>query len=321
MVQTSYAKALTAGTDYVLNLVLKGTVVTVTLNGSVLGSFTFAGDVVDGQFGTLSNGGTTSFDRFRFRTDDAAFPVTAIAPEVRIGDATVTEGNSGTTTVTVTLMRTGDLTNASSVTWRTYDRTATAASDYTSASGTATFAAGSSTATITVQVSGDVTYEANETFGIQVLSAPGYNVADGFGQVTITNDDAQPAGSTAPATSPTSTSAPTSSATFTTPPDTATSTTTTTTTTSSTKGSFVATVTPDRGVWFSVTGGGHRTSLSVRISCDTGYSTVINVPLDANGAGRTSTVYPPGGSSCTATLEDPQAIDRSRVLGSTAFTV
>ena len=321
VVQTSYAKALTAGTDYVLNLVLKGTVVTVTLNGSVLGSFTFAGDVVDGQFGTLSNGGTTSFDRFRFRTDDAAFPVTAIAPEVRIGDATVTEGNSGTTTVTVTLMRTGDLTNASSVTWRTYDRTATAASDYTSASGTATFAAGSSTATITVQVSGDVTYEANETFGIQVLSAPGYNVADGFGQVTITNDDAQPAGSTAPATSPTSTSAPTSSATFTTPPDTATSTTTTTTTTSSTKGSFVATVTPDRGVWFSVTGGGHRTSLSVRISCDTGYSTVINVPLDANGAGRTSTVYPPGGSSCTATLEDPQAIDRSRVLGSTAFTV
>jgi hypothetical protein len=74
-------------------------------------------------------------------------------------------------------------------------------------------------------------------------------------------------------------------------------------------------------VYFTVTGGGHRTYLSVRITSDTGYSTVINVPLDATGSGRSATVYPPPGSACTATLEDPQAIGRSRVLASTSFVV
>ncbi len=313
VVEAAYARTLVAGTDYVLNLVLKGTVVTVTLNGSVLGSYVFNGAVADGQVGTLASGGAASFDRFRIRTDDEGFPVTPPAPEVRVGDASVTEGSSGQTAVRLTLTRTGDLTNAASVTWRTFDGTATAGSDYVAATGTATFAAGSSTTTVTVYVTGDTTYENNETFGVQILDAGGYNLADGFATVTVVNDDAKPSKNATAAISPTGTSPTTSSTGFASPDS--------TTTTSLKKGSFSATVTPDKGVYFNVTGGGNRTYLSVRITCDSGYSTVINVPLDADGNGTSVTVYPPPGFSCTATLEDQQAIGRSRVLATVTFTI
>ena len=316
VVQAAYAKALTAGAEYVLTVVLKGTVATVSLNGSVLGSFVFNGVVVDGQVGTLASGGTTSFDRFRVRTDDESFPVAVPAAEVRIADAAVAEGNSGSKSVTLTLSRTGDLTSAASVAWRTVDGTAAAGSDYVGASGTATFAAGASTATLTVGISGDTTYENSETFWVQITGAGGYNLADGFGLVTVTNDDTAPSKTAAPALSPTSASPTTSTTEFAAPDSTAGS-----GATASKKGSFTAVVTPDKGVYFTVTGGGNRTSLSVRITCDLGYSTVINVPLDANGAGTSAKVYPPAGSSCTATLEDPMAIGRSKVLGSVAFTI
>jgi hypothetical protein len=284
----------------------------VTLNGSVLGSFTYNATVVDGQVGTLASGGATSFDRFRFRTDDQSFPVTPIAPEIKISDATVTEGNTGQTAVTLMLSRTGDLSASASVAWKTLDATATAGSDYVAANGVAVFAAGASTTTVTVKVYGDTLYENTETFWVQLAAIAGYNLADGYGLVTITNDDAAPSKTSTPAISPTSTSAQTSTTTFTSP--------TSTTSTSSTKGTFTATVRPDKGVFFTVTGGGNRTYLSVRISCDNGYATVINVPLDANGNGTSQVVYPPAGN-CMATLEDPQGINRSRVLASTTFSI
>jgi hypothetical protein len=309
VVEASYAKALTAGTDYTLNLVIKGTVVTTTVNGSVLGSYTYNGDAVDGQFGTLANGGTTSFDRLRVRTDDAAFPIAAPAPEIKIGDATVTEGNSGQTAVTLTLTRTGDLSQSTSLGWTTYDASAVAGSDYVAANGSATFAAGSSSATITVYVTGDTTYEFTETFGVQILTvATPYNLADGFAQVTITNDDAAPTKTSTQTTSTATVSASTTA--FATPGS-----------TTGKKGGFTATVSADKGVVFSVSGGGNRTALSVRISCDSGYGTVINVPLDSSGAGSSQKVFPPAGSSCTATLEDPQGINRSRVLATTTFAI
>ena len=74
-------------------------------------------------------------------------------------------------------------------------------------------------------------------------------------------------------------------------------------------------------MFFAVTGGGNKTNLAVRITCDTGYTTVVTVPLDSNGAGTTATVFPPPGSICTGVLEDPQAIGRSKILGSLSFTI
>ena len=316
VVDASYARTLLAGTDYVVNLVLKGTVVTVTVGGSVLGSYAYNGAVVDGQVGLLSTGGASSFDRLRVRTDDEFFPISPPGPEVSTTDVSVAEGNpSGTATTprVVTFTRTGPLTAAATFTWRTFDLTATAGSDYVAAGGTATFAAGASTATVTVQVMRDTVFENNEVFGVQILTVAGYTIARDAAIVTITNDDAQPAGGTA-AVSPAGSGALATTTAFVTPADEG------ATSDFSKKGSL--TITPNQSTGalvISVTGGGHRPTLQVRIATDTGYETVVSVLLDATGKG-TVTVYPTRSATqattCVVTLEDPQAIGRTKILGS-----
>jgi hypothetical protein len=194
VVETSYAAALVAGTNYVLDVVLKGTVATVSLNGNVLGSWTYNASVVDGKVGTLSRSGTASFDRFEIKTNDAAFTGSPPQPpELRIGDVSANEGNSATSAVTLTLSLTSPATTATTIGYKTIAGNATSGSDFTGVtSGTATIAAGATSALITVYVIGDTTFEPNETFTVQVTSASGLNLADGFATVSIVNDDLQP---------------------------------------------------------------------------------------------------------------------------------
>ena len=65
-------------------------------------------------------------------------------------------------------------------------------SDYVTASGSRTIAAGATTATVAITVNGDVTDEINEGFTL-ILSNPGNaTIADGSGTGTITDDDAAP---------------------------------------------------------------------------------------------------------------------------------
>ena len=68
------ARTLTAGTDYALQLVFNGSSVSVTIDGVFVLSFAYNAVAVDGAVGTLSRSGTTSFDSFRIKTDDLAFP-------------------------------------------------------------------------------------------------------------------------------------------------------------------------------------------------------------------------------------------------------
>jgi chitinase len=76
------------------------------------------------------------------------------------------------------------------------DYTATAGSDYTATAGTLTIPAGSTTATIAVPILGDTTYEANETFNLNLTSPNGATLAGGVSTLTATgtiqNDDAFP---------------------------------------------------------------------------------------------------------------------------------
>jgi hypothetical protein len=58
----TFAATLTAGVDYKLSLALLGTSVTVSLNGTQLGSYSYFGAVVSGTIGTISFLGATSFD-------------------------------------------------------------------------------------------------------------------------------------------------------------------------------------------------------------------------------------------------------------------
>src|SRR6185295_16536074 len=74
----------------------------------------------------------------------------------------------------------------------TANGTATAGSDYASASGTLTFAAGETTKTIVVPITGDTTVESNETFTVSLAAASGATIADGSAVGTIVNNDAAP---------------------------------------------------------------------------------------------------------------------------------
>jgi hypothetical protein len=192
-VDGAFPTALTAGVDYVLNLTLQGTVVTPSLNGNVLGSIAYNSGVSDGKVGTLAKSGTTSFERFRIRSNDEAFIGVVQPPELRIADLVVTEGSAGNNVITLTLSLTRPVTAETTIGWRTIDGTALAGSDYVGVSaGIATFAAGSSSATIQVTLLGDGQFEPNEMFSIELTSWPGLNLADKTGVITITNDDLAP---------------------------------------------------------------------------------------------------------------------------------
>ena len=109
---------------------------------------------------------------------------------IGIGDVTVTEGSTGTTsanfTVTVSSTDSGDVT----VNYATADGTARAPFDYTSQSGTLTFPEfGPLTQTITVPVVGDTLEEAGETFFVNLTEPTNASIADPQGQGTILNDD------------------------------------------------------------------------------------------------------------------------------------
>ena len=76
------------------------------------------------------------------------------------------------------------------VSYATANGTATAGNDYTSKSGTLTFAPGETTKTISVAIKGDKLEEANETLFVDLLSASSnalISVARGIG--TILDDD------------------------------------------------------------------------------------------------------------------------------------
>jgi hypothetical protein len=75
VIDFAIAKTLVATTDYTLQLTLKGLTISVLLNGSFVISFVFNGIVVDGLFGLAVWSGSGSFDSFRVRTNDPAFPV------------------------------------------------------------------------------------------------------------------------------------------------------------------------------------------------------------------------------------------------------
>jgi parallel beta-helix repeat protein len=111
-------------------------------------------------------------------------------PSLSISDATVTEGNAGTTSASFTVTLAPTSTGTVTVNWATANGTATQPSDYVAGSGVLTFTAGQTSKTITVAVNGDTTSEPDETFFVNLSGASGGSVVDGQGQGTIRNDDA-----------------------------------------------------------------------------------------------------------------------------------
>ena len=110
-------------------------------------------------------------------------------PTITITDATVTEGNSGTTPATFTVTLSHASGNPVTVQYATANGTATAGADYTAGSGTLTFNPGVTSLPIAVPVVGETAAEPNETFAVN-LTAPVNGVfGDNQGAGTIINDD------------------------------------------------------------------------------------------------------------------------------------
>jgi large repetitive protein len=112
---------------------------------------------------------------------------------VSIGDVSSTEEGTGTTSVTFTVALDRSSGKPISVTFASADGTATANEDYTPISGTLTFAPGTLTQTLTVDLLSDALDESDETFSVTLGNVVNATFADSAGAGTILDNDAPPA--------------------------------------------------------------------------------------------------------------------------------
>jgi hypothetical protein len=111
-------------------------------------------------------------------------------PWVSVADVAVSE-SVGTATFTLTLD--GPSQQVITVDFATVDGTAVAGSDYTSVSGTLTFAPGETTHDVVVPILNDTTYEGLETFGLVLTDPSNVSIDTLQATATITSDDKAPA--------------------------------------------------------------------------------------------------------------------------------
>jgi len=133
----------------------------------------------------------TESSNSRVRKLDIADPPQG--PALSISDQSVTEGNSGTKTLTFTVSLSQAA--ASTVTFdiATSNGSATSGSDYVALALTGqTIAAGVTSKTFAVTVNGDAVYEPDEIFTLTLSNVSGANPADVVGVGTIVNDDSVP---------------------------------------------------------------------------------------------------------------------------------
>jgi len=111
---------------------------------------------------------------------------------ISISGGSVAEGSAGTTPLTFTVTLAAAAASTVTVNYSTTNGTAAAGSDFTAASGTLTFTPGETSKTIVVDVIGDSTFEANETFSL-ALSGVSANarITTASATGTIVNDDQQ----------------------------------------------------------------------------------------------------------------------------------
>jgi large repetitive protein len=109
---------------------------------------------------------------------------------LNVTGATLREGNSGTSTLTFTVTRSGETTTPVNVDYATSNGTAIAPLDYVSTSGNLSFGANDTTATVDVDIQGDRRLEHRERFFLSLLN-PSLGAAIENGQASgwIRDDD------------------------------------------------------------------------------------------------------------------------------------
>ena len=112
-------------------------------------------------------------------------------PIISVSEASVVEGVlDSTTPVTFTLTLAEAADQATSVDYITQDGTATSGEDYTAIAGTLNFTAGETSATVTVDIVGDDTFEVDEYFALVLSNAQGLELNESsIGKGTIETDE------------------------------------------------------------------------------------------------------------------------------------
>ena len=138
---------------------------------------------------TAGAGSGATLDGTEFFELKLATPLN-LPPVLSVGNVTVIEGRDATAVVTVNLDVAPAVGKTVTVKYTIAGVTATVGSDFTAATGTLTFAAGKTTATITVPILDNSIIEGDETFIVQLSDATGnatISQFQGTGVVTITD--------------------------------------------------------------------------------------------------------------------------------------
>ncbi len=106
-----------------------------------------------------------------------------------VGDASVTEGDSGTTNASFVVSLSNPSNSSVTVDYVSTSLSASAGVDYVAVNGTLTFEPGETAKQVVVQVNGDVVQEGDETFYLDLSEPLNASIADGRGEGTIQDDD------------------------------------------------------------------------------------------------------------------------------------
>lgn len=127
-------------------------------------------------------------------TANASPPPASSQLSITADSSSLAEGDTGTTTFSFTVQRSGDTTGSSSATYTTSGSGSNPAepTDFTGGTfptGTVSFAAGETTRAVTIPVAGDTSEEGDESFTVTLSNPSGATLGASSADATITNDD------------------------------------------------------------------------------------------------------------------------------------
>jgi probable HAF family extracellular repeat protein len=141
----------------------------------------------------INNAGQISAVAYDARGGYHAVLLTPVAPDtpvIAIADASVSEGHGGTRSATLTVALSAPSTAPVTVSYATANGSAVAGSDYEPASGSVTFAAGETSRTLSIEITGDRIGEPNERVLVNLSHASdGAAIGDGQAVITIADDE------------------------------------------------------------------------------------------------------------------------------------
>jgi hypothetical protein len=136
-----------------------------------------------------NNGRIESWDEIVTFAGSVGEPEPEEPPVLAVADASVLEGNRGSSQVAVAVTLSRSSSAEVTVRYATANGNALAKSDYSATSGTLTFQPGETRRTISVSITGDRKREPHEAFSVHLSNAVGATIDDGVATVSILNDD------------------------------------------------------------------------------------------------------------------------------------